>query len=156
VVYLLYEGFLENLNKALMETSFPPEKLEIEITESVLITSVERAIRVMGILKEMGIRIAFDDFGTGYASLGYLTKLPISLLKIDREFIDVMLKEKSGRDFVAAIISMGHLLHFDVLAEGVETEEQLHVLQELNCDYIQGYLMGRPMSYDNICKLLDY
>jgi len=156
VAYLLYEGFLENLNKALMETSFPPEKLEIEITESVLITSVERAIRIMGILKEMGIKIAFDDFGTGYASLGYLTKLPISLLKIDKEFIEAMSKEKSGRDFVAAIISMGHLLHFDVLAEGVETEEQLQVLRELNCDYIQGYLWGRPMSYDNICKLLGY
>ena len=155
VIHLLSEGFIAEFKELLEKTGFPPERLEIEITESVLITSVERAIHVLNELKTMGISIALDDFGTGFASLSYLTKLPIDLLKIDKAFIDPITAGESSRDFVAAIISMGHLLRFDVLSEGVEKEDQLEILNELDCDYVQGYVWGRPMSYDNVCKLLD-
>ena len=159
VSHLMHDEFIHDLSKALQDTGFPPNRLEIEITESVLIASADRAVEVLTTLKSMGISIALDDFGTGYASLSYLAKLPIDLLKIDKTFIDSLNEAassgngKSGKDFVAAIISMGHVLHYDVLSEGVEEEEQLDILKNLGCDHLQGFLWGKPMSFENVKTL---
>ncbi|MBQ9518421.1 MAG: EAL domain-containing protein [Firmicutes bacterium] len=153
-IHLSKNSFLNDVEEALRKTGFPPQNLELEITESVLITSFENTVEMLNSLKSKGIQLALDDFGTGYASLNYLTKLPIDLLKIDKTFVDGLYDGNNLTDFVAAIISMGHLLHFDVISEGVEYEEQLNKLKVLKCDFIQGYLWGRPMSIDAVDELL--
>jgi EAL domain-containing protein (putative c-di-GMP-specific phosphodiesterase class I) len=94
----------------------------------------------------MGIKIAIDDFGTGFSSLSYLHRFPANLLKIDKCFIDKMNTGDSSRQYVSAIISIGHIMGFDVISEGVEDQEQLETLKEIGCDFIQGFLWGRPMS----------
>ncbi len=154
VLHLLNKGFLDEIKLMLEETGFPPEQLEIEITESVFISSISKAIEILKELKKMGIRIALDDFGTGYSSLSYLTKLPIDILKIDKSFIDELLVNDSGRNYVAAIISIGHIMNFSVLSEGVEIQDQLDILANLGSDYIQGYVWGKPMPTDDVLKLI--
>ena len=153
-IHLTKNSFVSDIESALIETGFPASNLEIEITESVFISSLESTAKTLDEIKAMGIKIALDDFGTGYASLSYLTKLPIDLLKIDKSFVDGLQQESNFADFVAAIISMGHLLHFDVISEGVEYETQLDLLKQLNCDFIQGFLWGRPMDIEAVDTLL--
>ncbi len=153
-IHLTKNSFVSDVESALIETGYPAENLEIEITESVFISSLESTAKTLDEIKAMGIKIALDDFGTGYASLSYLTKLPIDLLKIDKSFVDGLHEENNFADFVAAIISMGHLLHFDVISEGVEYETQLNTLKQLNCDFIQGFLWGRPMDIEAVDTLL--
>ena len=104
----------------------------------------------------MGIQIAIDDFGTGtgYSSLSYLNRFPANLLKIDKSFIDVMNTSDSSRQYVAAIISMGHIMGFDVISEGVEESDQLKTLKEIGCDYIQGFIWGRPLEAEDVEKLV--
>jgi EAL domain-containing protein (putative c-di-GMP-specific phosphodiesterase class I) len=133
---------------------FPAENLEIEVTESLFISSVKRAGEILSELKRLGIYIALDDFGTGFASLSYLNTLPIDLLKIDKSFIDKLSEKGRNNDFVNAIISMGHLLNFEVISEGVESKEQLATLRDFNCDYIQGYIWGKPMLLADANKLI--
>ncbi len=154
VLHLLNKGFLDEIKLMLEETGFPPNQLEIEITESVFISSISKAIEILKELKKMGIRIALDDFGTGYSSLSYLTKLPIDILKIDKSFIDELLVSDSGRNYVAAIISIGHIMNFSVLSEGVEIQDQLDILANLGSDYIQGYVWGKPMTTSDALKLI--
>ncbi|MBR6400559.1 MAG: EAL domain-containing protein [Firmicutes bacterium] len=153
-VHLAKNSFLSDVESAVMETGFPPQNLELEITESVFISSIDTALEILNRVKSMGIQLALDDFGTGYASLSYLTKLPIDLLKIDKAFVDGLQQKDNLTDFVAAIISMGHLMHFDVISEGVEDEEQLNTLKMLKCDFIQGYIWGRPMDINAVDELL--
>lgn len=153
-VHLAKNNFVDDVKSAIEQTGFPPHNLEIEITESVAISSLANTAEILGQIKAMGIKIALDDFGTGYASLSYLTKLPIDLLKIDKTFVDGLQQENTFTDFVAAIISMGHLLHFDVISEGVEYEAQLNTLKKLKCDFIQGFLWGRPMDIGSVDSLL--
>lgn len=153
-IHLTKNSFVSDVESALIETGFPASNLEIEITESVFISSLESTAKTLDEIKAMGVKIALDDFGTGYASLSYLTKLPIDLLKIDKSFVDGLHEENNFADFVAAIISMGHLLHFDVISEGVEYETQLDMLKQLNCDFIQGFLWGRPMDIEAVDTLL--
>ena len=102
----------------------------------------------------MGIRIAIDDFGTGYSSLSYLQSFPANLLKIDKSFIDVMNSSDASKKYVATIISIGHILNLEVISEGVESPEQLETLKSIGCDYIQGYIWGRPMSPEDAEKLI--
>lgn len=102
----------------------------------------------------MGIQIAIDDFGTGYSSLSYLHRFPANLLKIDKSFIDKMNTDDSSRKYVAAIISIGHVMGFDVISEGVEEPDQLETLKNIGCDYIQGFLWGRPLSAEDAEKLV--
>ncbi|QNU68559.1 bifunctional diguanylate cyclase/phosphodiesterase [Ruminiclostridium herbifermentans] len=154
VLHLLNKGFIDEIKLMLQETEFPPNQLEIEITESVFISSISKAIEILNELKNMGIRIALDDFGTGYSSLSYLTKLPIDILKIDKSFIDELLVSDSGRNYVAAIISIGHIMNFSVLSEGVEIQDQLDILANLGSDYIQGYVWGKPMNTSDVLKLI--
>ena len=102
----------------------------------------------------MGIKIAIDDFGTGYSSLSYLNKFPANLLKIDKSFVDDMNKDDSSKQYVAAIISIGHIMGLDVIAEGVEEEEQLASLKDIGCDYIQGFIWGRPLPMNEAERLV--
>ncbi|QNU68557.1 bifunctional diguanylate cyclase/phosphodiesterase [Ruminiclostridium herbifermentans] len=155
VLHLLNKDFLDEIKQMLDETGFPPEQLEIEITESVFISSISKAVEILNELKKIGIRIALDDFGTGYSSLSYLAKLPINMLKIDKSFVDDLLISESGRNYVNAIISIGHIMNFEVLSEGVELQEQLDILANLGSDYIQGYVWGKPMETNDVIKLID-
>ena len=154
VLHLLNISFLDEIRLILDETGFPPNQLEIEITESVFIFSMSKAVETLKELKKMGICIALDDFGTGYSSLSYLSRLPIDLLKIDKLFIDELITSDSGKKYVAAIISIGHIMNFSVVSEGVESQEQLDILAKLESDYIQGYIWGKPMLPHDAAKLL--
>lgn len=128
--------------------------IEIEITEYCLVQSVETVIDNIKKLKANGIMVALDDFGTGYTSLSYLFKMPIDLLKIDKSLIDDIGKNEKNRKFVNTVISLGHLMGCEVISEGVETEEQLALLNDQKCDFIQGFVWGRPMNYEDIEKML--
>lgn len=146
VKHLMKKHFLDELKDILDASDLPPHNLEIEITESIMIESVEKAFKCIGDLKAMGIQIAIDDFGTGYSSLSYLFNFPATLLKVDKSFIDKMNDNDSSRKYVATIISLGHIMGIDVLAEGVETEDQMETLRAIGCDYIQGYIWGKPLN----------
>ena len=127
----------------------------VEVTENLFISSIEVAKEVLTALKSLGVKIALDDFGTGFASLSYLHKLPIDVLKIDKVFIDTLNDEGETDEFIRAIVSMGHLLGCKIIAEGVETESQMNKLKEYDCDVLQGYLLGKPMSFEDafeICR----
>ena len=145
VRHLMKNDFLDETRSVLESNGIPAKNLEVEITESVMIDSAERALQCINSLKEMGVQIAIDDFGTGYSSLSYLNSFPANLLKIDKSFIDKMDDSDSMKQYVAAIISMGHIMGFDVISEGVEKQEQIVTLQNIHCDYIQGFLWGRPL-----------
>ena len=139
------DGFVQAVAAALSLHDFDARSLELELTESALIDDRERALRVLQDLKQLGVHIAVDDFGTGYSSLSYLSGLPVDCLKIDRAFVTQA--GKGGRDaaLAQAIVSMGHSLGLRVLAEGVETAEQLRFLREHGCDEGQGYLFAKPL-----------
>jgi diguanylate cyclase (GGDEF)-like protein/PAS domain S-box-containing protein len=129
----------------LVETGLAPEYLELEITEGILMEHGEGAIAVLNTLRRIGVRLSIDDFGTGYSSLGYLKRFPIDKLKIDQSFVRDLLTDDSDAEIVATIVAMARSLKLSVLAEGVETAEQLFHLEALGCDYYQGYLFGRPV-----------
>ncbi|MBQ9981735.1 MAG: bifunctional diguanylate cyclase/phosphodiesterase [Oscillospiraceae bacterium] len=153
-LHLQNESLFEDIAHALKTHNFPSKNLEIEITETSLVSSVANATMLLNKIKKLGIKVALDDFGTGYASLSNLSDLPIDLLKIDKVFMDKMLMDAKNKNFVSAIISMGHIFNFEVIAEGVEYEIQLDVLKNLGCDYIQGFLWGRPLPVDVVDKFL--
>jgi diguanylate cyclase (GGDEF)-like protein len=138
------DGFAEAVSEALHASAIDPALLELELTESALIEDRERAISILRRLKSLGVQIAVDDFGTGYSSLSYLSGLPVDCLKIDRSFVEQT--TAGGRDaaIAQAVISLGHALSLRVLAEGVETAEQLQFLRQHQCDEWQGYLFARP------------
>ena len=118
--------------------------IDMEVTESLIMGDIGASIEKLATLKEMGVRIAIDDFGTGYSSLAYLAKLPVGELKIDRSFVAAMLEDSSAMTLVSTIISLAHALKLEVVAEGVETEEQAKILRLLRCDQMQGYLIRSP------------
>ncbi|WP_210641068.1 MULTISPECIES: bifunctional diguanylate cyclase/phosphodiesterase [unclassified Pseudomonas] len=129
----------------LRSTGLPPACLELELTESILMREVSEAMQILDGLKNLGLSIAVDDFGTGYSSLNYLKQFPIDVLKIDRTFVDGLPSGEQDAQIARAIIAMAHSLNLAVIAEGVETHEQLDFLREHGCDEVQGYLFGRPM-----------
>lgn len=129
----------------LRDTGLPPACLELELTESILMREVSEAMQILAGLKNLGLSIAVDDFGTGYSSLNYLKQFPIDVLKIDRTFVDGLPSGEQDAQIARAIIAMAHSLNLAVIAEGVETHEQLEFLREHDCDEVQGYLFGRPM-----------
>ncbi|MCR4740920.1 MAG: EAL domain-containing protein [Lachnospiraceae bacterium] len=146
VKHLMKTDFVEEIKGLIEECGVPADRLEIEITESVMIESVEKASGRLNALKDMGIGIAIDDFGTGYSSLSYLNSIPSDILKIDKSFIDIMNTGDSSKKYVEAIISLAHVMDYRVIAEGVEEQAQLETLKSIDCDYIQGFLWGRPLS----------
>ncbi|MCA1908334.1 MAG: EAL domain-containing protein [Magnetospirillum sp.] len=150
------EGDLAELVKqALQETGLPPQFLELEITESVLMQRVEENTLVLNELRAMGIHISIDDFGTGYSSLSYLKRMPIDALKIDRSFVNDITEDGDGAAIVSTIINLAHNLKLRAVAEGVETQEQADFLRQRGCDEIQGYLVSRPVSAEDLVSLFD-
>ena len=140
--------------KVLSETGFPPHLLELEITESGLMANQDNAATILNSLRALGVRLAIDDFGTGYSSLGYLKNFPLDVLKIDKSFIDDIPFRQDDMEIAATIVAMGHILGFKVLAEGVETKEQLAFLQAKGCDSYQGYIKSEPVPIDEFAQLL--
>ena len=128
--------------------------IDIEVTESLIMQDVADNIAKLVAIRDLGVRIAIDDFGTGYSSLGYLAKLPVETLKIDRSFISAMLDDPSAMTLVSTIISLAHALRLEVVAEGVESEEQAKILRLVRCDQMQGYLISKPLSFDDMITYL--
>ncbi len=141
--------------KVLAETGFPAEYLELEITESGLMENQENATNILNNLHAQGIRLAIDDFGTGYSSLAYLKRFPLDVLKIDKSFIDEIPHNRDDMEIAATILAIGHTLGFKVLAEGVETIDQLAFLQGIGCDTYQGYIKSPPIPVDKFTELLQ-
>ncbi len=146
--------FVETVRDAVSLSSGPPG-IDIEITESLIMEDVAGTIDKLKILRDLGMSIAIDDFGTGYSSLGYLAKLPVHSLKIDRSFINAMADDADTMTLVSTIISLAHSLRLIVVAEGVETEDQAKVLRLLRCDEMQGYLISRPVPEGTLRALLQ-
>jgi diguanylate cyclase (GGDEF)-like protein/PAS domain S-box-containing protein len=149
------KNFLENLRATLNETGLEPHLLELELTESVLMQHVESTAFVLGELRTMGVQLAVDDFGRGYSSLSYLSQFPINTLKIDRLFVQGITSASDNAPIISAVINMGRSLMQRVIAEGVETREQLAFLQSRGCDEAQGYYFSRPVAADQFAKLLE-
>ena len=142
------------VHAVLLETGFPAGRLELEITEGVLIGDFPRAVSILRRLKSMGVRIAMDDFGSGYSSLSYLQSLPFDKIKIDRAFIANLDRDPRSVKIVRAVIGLGRSLALSVAAEGVETEAQLAIVRQEGCDEVQGYLIGRPLPIENYAELI--
>lgn len=128
----------------LHETGLAANRLELEITESLLINDTEEVLAKLNRLRELGVRIAMDDFGTGYSSLSYLARFPFSKIKIDQQFVRNMTRDPAMRAIVKTIIALGESLRVTITAEGVETQEQADILRRLGCPQVQGFLYGRP------------
>lgn len=148
------QKFVETLIHILEEYRVDPKEVELEITETVLIDDFEEVTEKLHKLREYGIRISLDDFGTGFSSLSYLKGLPIDTLKIDKSFVDTLETDAATKVITESIISMVKQLGYETVAEGVETAEQMTCLLDMDCDNIQGYLLGRPMPASEIEKLL--
>jgi EAL domain-containing protein (putative c-di-GMP-specific phosphodiesterase class I) len=133
------------VHSILLETGLAPGRLELEITETVMISDFSRAVSILRRLKSLGVRIAMDDFGTGYSSLSFLQSFPCDRIKIDRAFVRDLEHNHHSMAIVRAVIGLGRSLNMPILAEGVETEVQLAFLLQAGCDEVQGYLTGRPM-----------
>ncbi|MER8438706.1 EAL domain-containing protein [Mesorhizobium sp. M1312] len=150
VVQLKNKALLNEIVGALAEAGLEPRRLEVEITESVLISNFEETISLLRSLSSLSVTVALDDFGTGYSSLTYLRKLHLSRLKIDRSFVQDMLTDADCAAIVRSLIELAHELRIEVTAEGVETPEQLDYLRRVRCDEAQGYLIGKPVRIDDI------
>lgn len=142
--------FVAIVNEALMRSHMPPEQLWLEVTESVMITQPEQALETLRNLSALGVRIAIDDFGTGYSSLSFLQRFPIHRLKIDKTFVSGLATDLNARTLVKTIIAMAVALDLEVVAEGVETVQQLHALADLNCGQAQGFLISHPVPPQEI------
>ena len=148
------ENFAQKINQMVEEIQFPAENLEIEITEYSFAESMENTIDNILTLRTLGVQIALDDFGTGYTSIAQLMKLPVNLLKIDKSLIDEIENDPVMSDMVDSIIYMGHIMDCEVISEGVETESQLEILKEHKCDFIQGFVWGKPLPYEEAKALV--
>ena len=148
------EGFLENLRAVLKETGLDPRYLELELTETVLMQHAESTASVLGALKSIGVRLAVDDFGTGYSSLSYLKRFPIDSLKIDQSFVHDITSYEDDAPIVRAVLTMAKSLRQRVVAEGVETEEQMKFLRTHGCDDAQGNYFSKPVVAEHFAKLL--
>ena len=151
---LLRGDFPQMVERVLAETGIPANRLELELTESVLMDNPVEAAASLQQFRQLGVNLAIDDFGTGYSSLSYLKRLPITMLKIDKEFIDDLATDADDAAITSTIIAMGHSLGLLVVAEGVETHAQLTLLRESGCDEIQGYWLARPMPAEDVLAFL--
>ena len=148
-------NILQTFVRALAEARVAPRRLEIEITESILLSKYDSAASVLNALLELGVTVALDDFGTGYSSLTYLRRLPFSRIKIDQSFVRDMLAQPDCAAIVKSVVALAQDLKIGVVAEGVESTEQLDYLRQTNCDEVQGYLIGRAVEADQVLALLD-
>ena len=150
------QNLVSTVREILDETGMPPENLELEITESAVIYDVETAIVTMSELSALGVSISLDDFGTGYSSLSYLKRFPIDTIKIDKSFIGEVTTDRGSEVIANTIIAMAHSLELKVIAEGVETEDQLAMLKRRGCDQAQGYLFARPLPFQEAMQSLQF
>src|SRR5690606_3517891 len=151
----LQPDFYTMVARAIERSGINPELITLEITESHLMENIDHMVAVMRQLAELGVRFSIDDFGTGYSSLAYLKNLPIANLKIDQSFVRGLPDNSDDVAIVKTIISMAHSLGLYVVAEGVETKEQLDFLHAHGCDYVQGYYFSRPVPADDVALLLE-
>ncbi len=147
--------FINHVGEVLQETGIPPATLKLEITETMMVENTDSIIDTMTKLNQMGVRISIDDFGTGYSSLNNLHRLPLSSLKIDRSFIDQLAEGEDNRQIVKTIVALAKTLRLEIIAEGIETQDQAFQLRDLECGYGQGYLFGRPLNREAATKLLS-
>ncbi len=152
---IAHAGLLEAVDRALAKSGLAPQLLELELTESALMQSVDAALRLMQDLRGRGIQLAIDDFGTGYSSLSYLKQFPVKKLKIDQSFVRTMLQNKGDASIVKAIVAMAQSLNLRTIAEGVETEEGAAFLRVIGCDEMQGYFFSRPLPAGQIKEVLS-
>jgi EAL domain-containing protein (putative c-di-GMP-specific phosphodiesterase class I) len=145
--HLLSGHLPENIREVLEEFGIKPQRLAIEITETVLLSDLIAAAAELAAVRALGVSVAIDDFGTGYTSLAHLQQLPIDTIKIDRSFI-CQLDARRGRSLVRMVTDLGHAIDLKIVAEGVETAEELNVLEAMGADYLQGFLLSRPMEPD--------
>jgi EAL domain-containing protein (putative c-di-GMP-specific phosphodiesterase class I) len=150
-VYSYSDDFVDRVLAVLTKTGIEPCLLELEVTESVLINRERRAIEKLNTLQQHGVRIALDDFGTGYSSLSILKDLKINTLKIDKMFI----QDPNAGVFTKMIVRLGHTLGTEIVAEGVETEEQMRSIRRSGCDRVQGFFKGLPMPLDPLMRYLS-
>jgi EAL domain-containing protein (putative c-di-GMP-specific phosphodiesterase class I) len=139
-------NLVSQIAQILSETGLAPEALRLELTESVTMRDEERTTRILSELRNLGVRLCIDDFGTGYSSLSYLRRFALDILKIDRSFVTDMLINSESHEIVKTILSLGKNLRMKVVAEGVETLEQMTLLRSLGCEFAQGYLFSRPLD----------
>ena len=142
------------IRTALSRYRLDPRHIEVEITESVIMSQPERAVKELSAIRDQGVGIALDDFGTGYSSFSYLHRFPIDALKIDRSFIHEIGLKAQNEEIVAAIIAMAHILKLRVIAEGIEDVNQHAILSERGCDVVQGFLFSQPLPAERIPHLL--
>lgn len=147
-------NLLDDVRHALQETQFPPERLELEITESLLLRRPDKAAQVINRLRDLGVRIALDDFGTGYASIGYLQRLKLDRIKIDKAFVAPSSRDARSREMMLSIVALAHAFDAQVTAEGVETEEQARIARAAGCTRMQGWHFGRPAAVEDLCAFL--
>jgi len=152
---LLQQHLVDEMSKLLRETTLPPESLKLEITESAVMADPAAAAEMLQQIKSLGIRLAIDDFGTGYSSLSYLHRFPLDTLKIDRSFISGGEEGDGGMEIARTIMPMAQNLRLDVVAEGVETIEQVTLLKKLQCKYAQGFYFSKPLAPEDVPPLLS-
>lgn len=155
-VQFLHGDLVSLVHSILLETGLPPGRLELEITEGVLIGDFDRGLALLRRLKSLGVRIAMDDFGSGYSSLSYLQSFPFDKIKIDREFVMNLGRNAQSAAIIRAVIGLGHGLDVPIVAEGVETQEQLAFLASEACDQVQGYFIGRPAPIQQYAELVGH
>jgi EAL domain-containing protein (putative c-di-GMP-specific phosphodiesterase class I) len=151
----LQPDFISNLVGILDDSGAEPDKLTLEITENLLVENMVETVEKMAALRHRGISFSIDDFGTGYSSLGYLKRMPLRELKIDRSFVRDMLSNVNDASIVRIVIALGHELGLEVVAEGIETESQFDFLKTNGCHTFQGYLFGVPMPLEEFDEILD-
>ncbi|MGC5702878.1 bifunctional diguanylate cyclase/phosphodiesterase [Pseudomonas sp. NFXW11] len=152
---LTREELAEEIEDALRQAQVAPQRLELEVTENALMGNIASTLALLQRIRGLGVSLSIDDFGTGYSSLAYLKRLPLNTLKIDRSFIQDTPKSTQDMEIVQAIIVMAHTLHLQVVTEGVETPEQQQFLERFGCDYLQGYLISRPVPLRELHRVLD-
>ena len=145
---------IDNLASVLHDTGLEPKYLEIELTESLFMSDITPAVDLLHRMKALGVNLSIDDFGTGYSSLSYLSRFPIDVLKIDRSFVADITRDANDEAIVTSIIALAHNLKLAVIAEGVETQEQLDYLRRHGCDEMQGYYFSKPLAADEFEQLL--
>ncbi|HAI30391.1 MAG TPA: GGDEF domain-containing protein, partial [Thalassospira sp.] len=151
----LIEGHItETISRILAETATPAARIVLEVTETAMMQEIKKAATILDELRHLGLKIAVDDFGTGYSSLAYLKRLPINSIKIDRSFVRDVTIDTDDAAITRTIIAMGHNLGLKVIAEGVETQEQMNFLRECNCDEVQGFLIATPLPPEEIVQYI--
>ena len=152
---LVREELAEDIENALYSSGIAPHRLELEVTENALMGNISNTSQLLRQIRALGVSLSIDDFGTGYSSLAYLKRLPLNTLKIDRSFIQDIQTSSQDMEIVQAIIVMAHTLQLQVVTEGVETTQQLELLSRYGCDFIQGYLISRPVPFEALPGVLE-